>query len=1337
MSSSKRSYADVAQRNRSPFGGRYNTVEKQEPWVQFDNFKATNGDIIYIGDFCRIDPCRECKKSHVGFVQSIQKCTEMSSKVHFQLVGKSRCCVPEDPFSIFVSHVVVRKIGGLRSDSNRVLIEGDIAWCYIPTINRFVYGEVKKFLEDDTKTKLKLVAVPEREQPSAIWNIRGVLHCENNTITVTKSLCAFAFRCTPCQVDDSCEIFFFESGIHQGIVKSVESKRYTVKLFHCSHVPQLSSKLYTAIQDGLKKGEKNVSNIIVRKIKSQNESDGSNDSTPQLLDNDVEMVDLTGYPSKKETYITEERNNPLIGKFCWIEDSYFADKSCLFEEHCGYIFTLLRDTDEVLVGVELIEPCMSCASATDGSFKGKLYLDGAKVKSCLFIPEVYLKLVDFAEVDGRSLQHSDVCQVFIPQTQAIELAYFIDAKDNGRLKMNFLNSEVFSRISEEKSNFLEIIPKKASQCLCIEIHQKLARFVFRCEPVHDSSQIEVYVPNHSIFNGFVMKKDDGSCSVVFADGNIKEACLGVDSRHFHSEGDSQYRIKNLFLRRTATSQVKDSNCEENRKQADKFDFEDHETEPSPKYESLKLSSETTTFNSRTPEFPRALPPNPETTTLNSRTPEFPRALPPNPESNSSVPSPSYESLKPHGIHLKQGEFCYIEEGYMTLFCEKKNHYGTVVAIISTKKGGATACVKLIGRCHCKTIGDGTYDGKLWLEKPLRERCLFVPVAKVQVIEFHKHSSGALFEVPKIQDVCDVFIPSLKRKFPAIVTNILEPESFVEVQMMDEMIRFTPNYEQNVDGLQKCILRNGFVYYQLRESFVRSLFSPSEVRVGTICRLFAPGQGVFQCLVDSLHENYRAQVTLLEGDIDRNEIKGLDDSFFQKIGGKSFIVSRNFLLFLADTDNDFGPGFVVVAKSESGDESFEPTTLSRDNTPRAARQYAVQQVHIGKKKGIQGHHNSCYMDSLFYSLFLFSDALDSICKIDLCKNVDIRNSSAFEMQNNLLTLIVNPLRGENCFVPAGNVMRLRKQLETFLPGVSKEEKDAEELLAVLFSKNFVGGDGHPPLLHLRNVMLEEDQDLFVYQVFVEPENEEAYAKMQKSIPCVQNILAQSFVLQGQFFRQNPTCFLIQLPRFGKEKVFPGIFLPIEIDISNISLSSPQKCSICSVAAAKLRCKSCSLSRSERVMGARENFSIIQYCEQCSDVIHKSRKNHVKDEIPTGEQSLNGFKYILDSVICIKTSHYVSFARTKLNSPDGKMTWLFFDSMADRVENRRFMDRNVPEVRECPTIEGHLKHLSGFKSETERLDYVERHALQDEMLKRLVQDAYIGVYRHKQDTMETEV
>ena len=80
----------------------------------------------------------------------------MSSKVQFLLVEKSRSCVPEDPFSIFVYNVVVRKIGGLRSDSNRVPLEGHIARCYIPTINHFVYGEVKKILGLRHKNKIKI-----------------------------------------------------------------------------------------------------------------------------------------------------------------------------------------------------------------------------------------------------------------------------------------------------------------------------------------------------------------------------------------------------------------------------------------------------------------------------------------------------------------------------------------------------------------------------------------------------------------------------------------------------------------------------------------------------------------------------------------------------------------------------------------------------------------------------------------------------------------------------------------------------------------------------------------------------------------------------------------------------------------------------------------------------------------------------------------------------------------------------------------------------------------------------------------------------------------------------
>ena len=38
---------------------------------------------------------------------------------------------------------------------------------------------------------------------------------------------------------------------------------------------------------------------------------------------------------------------------------------------------------------------------------------------------------------------------------------------------------------------------------------------------------------------------------------------------------------------------------------------------------------------------------------------------------------------------------------------------------------------------------------------------------------------------------------------------------------------------------------------------------------------------------------------------------------------------------------------------------------------------VEQVHTGGGKGIQGHQNSCYLDSTLYGLFAFSGAFDDL------------------------------------------------------------------------------------------------------------------------------------------------------------------------------------------------------------------------------------------------------------------------------------------------------------------------------------------------------------------------
>ena len=51
----------------------------------------------------------------------------------------------------------------------------------------------------------------------------------------------------------------------------------------------------------------------------------------------------------------------------------------------------------------------------------------------------------------------------------------------------------------------------------------------------------------------------------------------------------------------------------------------------------------------------------------------------------------------------------------------------------------------------------------------------------------------------------------------------------------------------------------------------------------------------------------------------------------------------------------------------------------------------QLAHLGKGQGIQGHQNSCYLDSTLYGIFAFSDAFDNllvedavISKIETCK-----------------------------------------------------------------------------------------------------------------------------------------------------------------------------------------------------------------------------------------------------------------------------------------------------------------------------------------------------------------
>ena len=99
------------------------------------------------------------------------------------------------------------------------------------------------------------------------------------------------------------------------------------------------------------------------------------------------------------------------------------------------------------------------------------------------------------------------------------------------------------------------------------------------------------------------------------------------------------------------------------------------------------------------------------------------------------------------------------------------------------------------------------------------------------------------------------------------------------------------------------------------------------------------------------------------------------------------------------------------------------------------------------------------------------------------------------------------------------------------------------------------------------------------------------------------------------------FLFQLPRFGKEKVFPGIYVPAELDISEILAHGQPICCICKNAAI-LRCRECTLKKScekfsHDSVNDKLTASITTLCQTCFDMRHETKPNHHTENLQTWE------------------------------------------------------------------------------------------------------------------------
>lgn len=389
-------------------------------------------------------------------------------------------------------------------------------------------------------------------------------------------------------------------------------------------------------------------------------------------------------------------------------------------------------------------------------------------------------------------------------------------------------------------------------------------------------------------------------------------------------------------------------------------------------------------------------------------------------------------------------------------------------------------------------------------------------------------------------------------------------------------------------------------------------------------------------------------------------------------------------------------------TSNGYSGLDGVSVDVENVPPIKTE-DVSQLLIGQNKGIQGHCNSCYMDSALFSVFSCSSVLDSL----LFKSIHHEDKT---IQDILLKNIVNPLRKQG-FVSACSVMNLRKQLQKreHCPTYTTDEKDPEEFLSLIMQEILF----LDPLLSLcHSGSRHKVQSCYYYQIFMDYNH-------HLVLPTVQQLLEHSFYSNSLKLAEVPACLILTMPRSGKSfKMFPKIIPSIELDITGLLADSPQQCALCGHLANE-ECAECFRDTLFSDTGFK------YFCSRCSTQVHshQQRRHHspISLHLPQGFSYSDSLtpppeKLELFAVLCIETSHYVSFVKHGPRDTD----WIFFDSMADRVgESNGY---NIPEVRACPEV-GQYLHMPL----AQLANQVPREM--DGVAKRLFCDGYMYLYQSK--------
>ncbi|KRZ61990.1 Ubiquitin carboxyl-terminal hydrolase CYLD [Trichinella nativa] len=213
-----------------------------------------------------------------------------------------------------------------------------------------------------------------------------------------------------------------------------------------------------------------------------------------------------------------------------------------------------------------------------------------------------------------------------------------------------------------------------------------------------------------------------------------------------------------------------------------------------------------------------------------------------------------------------------------------------------------------------------------------------------------------------------------------------------------------------------------------------------------------------------------------------------------------------------------------------------------------------------------------------------------------------------------------------YVRADRVMEFRRLITEIAPdmkGFMEEEKDVEEFLNLIF--------GHICQVE-PDIKLSSNESSYLFQLICS--DQQPSSQSCKTVVSVQQLLEQSFFDLNILLKRIPTRFILQILRYGKERLYRGV-LP-------------------------------SLSTRVLEMFTFSRFTMFRMLFDRNLLFHcalKSEQDRAVITPPSIDVRSPPSPVILQlaAVLCIESSHYVSFVRVG-DRPESD--WIFFDSMADR-------------------------------------------------------------------------